>query len=121
MADTGIFATTAEVMRKCGAYASSTSNVEAYINDFMTQAESFINVWTGYNWSDAYSGLNVDVKGILKECASNLAAMYVINYDLAGWVVLGEPQTMLNLLSDRVQQCLTLLKEDVKKKFIQNA
>ena len=36
MADTGIFATTAEVQRKVGANASSTANVEAYINDFMT-------------------------------------------------------------------------------------
>ena len=37
MADTGIFATTAEVQRKVNANASSTSNVEAYINQFMTE------------------------------------------------------------------------------------
>ena len=63
MADTGIFATTEEVQRKAGANASSTSNTEAYINDFMTQAESEINCITRHNWSDDYSGLNADVKG----------------------------------------------------------
>ena len=39
MADTGIFATTAEVQRKAGAGASSVSNVEAYINDFMKKVQ----------------------------------------------------------------------------------
>src|SRR3990167_2959767 len=81
MVDTGIFATTAEVQRKVGANASATSNVEAYINQFMTEAESYINVVTGFNWSDTYSSENVDVKQILKEAASNLAAIYVLNYD----------------------------------------
>jgi len=56
MADTGIFATTAEVQRKVGANASTTSNVEAYINQYMTEAESYINTVTGVNYSDSYSG-----------------------------------------------------------------
>ena len=43
MADTGIFATTAEVARKAGDNVSTTSIAEAYVNDFMTQAESEIN------------------------------------------------------------------------------
>ena len=70
MADTGIFATTAEVSRKAGADASATSNVEAYINQFMTEAESLINATTTFNWTDAFAGLNVDVKGLLKSAAS---------------------------------------------------
>jgi hypothetical protein len=81
MADTGIFATTAEVQRKVGASANTTANTEAYINQFMTEAESYINVVTGTNWTDEYSALNVDVKGILKMAASNLAAIWVLNYD----------------------------------------
>ena len=40
MADTGIFATTAEVQRKVGANASTTANVEAFINQYMTEAEA---------------------------------------------------------------------------------
>ena len=70
MADTGIFATTAEVIRKAGANASTTSATEAYINDYMTQVESQINVFTRYNWSDVYSSLNADVKGLLNRLSS---------------------------------------------------
>src|SRR3972149_5880427 len=98
MADTGIFATTTEVQRKSGANASSTSKAEAYVNDYMTQVESFINVTTRYNWSDVYSTLNVDVKGILKECASDLAAIYVIQYDLSGFLSRAAAEDSINVL-----------------------
>lgn len=121
MVDTGIFATTAEVQRKVGANASATSNVEAYINDFMTQAESYINVATNFNWSDAYAALNADFKGILKECASNLAAMYVLNYDLT--TIIGatsriEAENRINVLVWRIKECLKILMSEGATKFI---
>ena len=121
MADTGIFATTAEVSRKAGANASSTANVEAYINDFMTQAESKINTLSQYNWSDAYSGLNADVKGILKEAASNLAAMYVIQYDMSGFSSRYEAETMLDVLYDGFLQAISLLRDIKKRDFMNGA
>tara|TARA_R100001530_G_scaffold51002_1_gene37860 strand:- start:239 stop:604 length:366 start_codon:yes stop_codon:yes gene_type:complete len=121
MADTGIFATTAEVQRKAGANASSTANVEAYINDFMTQAESKINVLSQFNWSDAYSGLNADVKAILKEAASNLAAMYVIQYDLDAFPTQAQAETMLDVLKDGFNQALALLKDIKKRDFMNGA
>src|SRR3990167_5323131 len=110
MADTGIFATTAEVQRKAGNGASATSKAEAYVNDYMTQIESFINCVTRKNWSDAYAGLNVDVKGILKECASNLAAIYVIQFDMSGFTSRVEAETMINTLYKRAMDCIEILK-----------
>ena len=122
MVDTGIFATTAEVQRKVGAGASSTANTEAYINDYMTQAESLINVDSNYNWSDVYSTLNIDVKGILKMAASAFAAMKVINYDMSGFTSRQEATTMLNVLHDEYTKCITLLKkEGNKQSFITGA
>src|SRR3990172_4919227 len=120
MADTGIFATTAEVQRKVGANASTTANVEAYINQFMTEAESFINATTQFNWSDKYSALNVDVKGILKECAGNMAALMVINYDTVN-IGRAEADTRINVLFDRIQKCLRLLEDKELKKFMEAA
>ena len=93
-----IFATTAEVQRKSGASASTVSNVEAYIDDYMTQAESFINVKTKKNWSDDYAGLNVDVKGILKRAAASLAAIDVIIFDMSGFTSRAEARLMINVL-----------------------
>ena len=121
MVDTGIFATTAEVQRKVGANASATSNVEAYINDFMTQAESYINVATGKNWSDAYVGLNADKKGILKECASNLAAIYVLNYDATAIKTangLIEFEDRMIVLFSRVKECIKILSQTGTETFL---
>ena len=122
MGDTGIFATTAEVQRKVGANASSTSNTEDYINDFISQAESHINVETTFNWSDVYSTLNVDVKGILKKAASALAAIDVINYDMSSFSRLLEVQTRVSILKDQADECIKILKEkDTAQIFMEEA
>jgi len=121
MADTGIFCTTAEVLRKAGANASAVSATEAYINDFVTQAESEINALTRYNWSDAYTTLDVDVKAILKEAASNLAAMYVISYDMSGFTSRLEATTMLDLLRDSYLRALGVLREIQVQRFVREA
>ena len=121
MADTGIFATTAEVQRKAGANASSTSNVEAYINDFMAQAESTINTMCRYNFSDDYAGLNADVKGILKEVASNLAAIYVIQFDMSGFTSRTEAEDMINVLRDGALRGMSLLRDKKAQDFINGA
>ena len=121
MADTGIFATTTEVQRKVGANASATSNTEAYINDFISQAESFINVATRTNWSDIYSTLNVDVKGILKEAASNLAAIYVLQYDMSSSNTSRvEFEDRINILEHRFTQALAFLLDETTRKFIKD-
>jgi hypothetical protein len=121
MADTGIFATTAEVGYKAGAGASATSKAEAYVNSYMTQVESFINVVCKYNFSDNYAGLNVDVKGILKECASNLAAIYVIQYDMSGYTSRIEAEDMINILYARANNCLEILKDQDYVTYIKGA
>ena len=121
MVDTGIFATTAEVVRKAGANASAVSATEAYINQYMTEAESEINAVTRYNWSDAYAGLNADVKGILKSAASNLAAIYVIQYDMDSFPTLRQAEDMVNILRDGYQRAISLLKDQKRKVFIDGA
>ena len=73
MADTGIMCSGGNVIRKAGTNVNATAITENYTNDFIYQAESYINVATKKNWSDAYSGSNVDVKGILTEASSSLA------------------------------------------------
>jgi len=121
MADTGIFATTTEIQRKAGANASATSTAEAYTNDFISQAESFINVAVRYNFSDNYAGLNADVKGILKEAASNLAAIYCIQYDMSGFTSLIEAEDMVTILRDGAMRCISILRDKKAEGFMKNA
>jgi hypothetical protein len=121
MADTGIFATTAEVGYKAGANASATSKAEAYVNSYMTQVESYINVVTRKNWSDAYAALNVDVKGLLKLAASNMAAIYVISYDLSGFSSRTEAEDMINVLWDAANAAIQLLKDQKSVAYMEGA
>lgn len=118
MADTGIFCSGSEVLFKAGANYNLSGATEAILNNFMTQAESFINVSSNYNFSDRYTALNADVKGVLKEAASDLAAIYVINYDMSGYTSRMEAQTMLDVLRDRFVQCLDLLRKRDNVEFI---
>jgi hypothetical protein len=121
MADTGIFCTTAEVERKAGANCSAVSKAEAYTNDYVSQAESLINSVTRFNWSDAYSTLNADTKGILKEVASDLAAIYVIQYDMSGFTSRVEAEDMINILRDAALRGLAILRDKKVKEFIDKA
>lgn len=122
MADTGIFATTAQIGYKAGAGKSAVSCAEAYTNFYIGQAESFINATTRFNWSDVYSAsLNVDVKYLLQEAASNIAAMYVIAYDMSGYSSLAEAQTLMDLLWSRAQECMKLLADWKNKDFLSGA
>lgn len=118
MSDEGIFATTAEVSRKVGTGASTTSNVEAYINHFIGEAESYINLLTGVNYSDSYSSLNVDKRDILKEAASCLAANNVILWNVKGYANQREQENLVNYNWQRFIQCIKLLTANGKTTFL---
>ena len=119
MAYTGIMCTLLEFQYKCGASASATSIAEAYANSFVGQAESYINARTLYNWSDAYAGLNADYKGILTECASSLAAIYAISYNMSGFTSRQEALIMINILWARVEECLKILERESSRTKVQ--
>lgn len=121
MADTGIFATTAEVGYKAGSGKSATSSAEAYVNFFMTQVESEINATCRYNFSDNYASLNADTKGLLKQIASDLAAIMVISYDMSGYTSRIEAEDLINVLRDRALRGLNLLKDQKVVDFINGA
>lgn len=111
MAHTGIFATKAECDSKAGENVDSTGWVEANINQWCSEAESFINVICRYNFSDSYAGLNADVKKILTEACSNLVAIYGINYNMSGFTSRVEAEDMINILWARFMQCVAILKD----------
>jgi len=121
MADTGIFATTAEVQRKIGLDANATANTEAYINQFISEAESYINAICGYNFSDVYADLNVDVKALLKMAASNLAAIFVLNYSLSGFQSMREAETRIDVLTYFFNKSIAELKTKDVINFIKDA
>lgn len=121
MAPTGIFATAAECASKAGENVDVTGWIEANINQWCSEAESYINVLTGYNFSDNYATLNADVKKILTEACSNLTAIYGISYNMAGFTSRIEAETMLNILWARFSSCINVLLDDNKVEFMKGA
>ena len=116
-----IFCTTAEVERKAGANCSAVSKAAAYTDDYISQAESNINSMCRYNFSDNYATLNVDVKGILKQIASDLAAIYVISYDMSGFSSRVEAEDMINVLRDSALRGMSILRDKKVQDFINGA
>ena len=118
MVFTGIMATEAELDAKAGENVDLTGWTEANKNDFVAQAESFVNVISKNNWSDAYAALNADVKRFLSETVSNLSAIYGIQYNMFGYSSRIEAENMINLLWAKLQQNVEFLKDDRTVKFM---
>lgn len=123
MASAGTFCDETDVALRAGANMSSdidsgdTDETDKWIVD----AESFINVICGYNFTDAFAGLNADVKYILRECAASMAANTAVAYDMSGYSSRVEAETILDVNRDRYMKCLEILQMKVKQDFITGA
>ena len=118
MTESGIMCGSGDVIRKAGVNASGSAITDPWTNDYIGQVESQINADCRYNFSDNYSSLNVDTKGLLKEVASNLAAIYVISYDMSGYTSRIEAEDMINILRDAALRGLKMLKDKKVTDFI---
>lgn len=118
--DEGIFATTQQVQDKVGVNANATANAEAFINRFILQAENMINSTITFNFSDAYAGLNIDVKGILTTAASAWTAIRIINYDPSAMGT-SEATLRLNVLQQEYDFAIAELKNKNTQDFMKNA
>lgn len=111
------------VLVKAGANVSSVITADAglEIEQFISEAESYVNMVTRINYSDTYSALNVDVKYVLNDVVSAKAAMNCIAYDMSGYTSRYEAETMLDVLNDAVLKGISLLKDKKQTDFIDGA
>lgn len=121
MADVGIWTKNADIIAKCGTGANATSKATAATDVYVLEVESFVNCATRYNWSDAYAGLNADVKDILKETTSAICAIYVIQWDMSGYTSRTEAEDMINILRDTYLRNLSILRDIKTQTFMQGA
>ena len=115
------YALATEMVMKAGANVSSTATGATYTEAFGEMAEGVINVSSGYNWSDwytAYSATYPDVTGLLIDAATNLGAIYIINYDMSGFTNIQEAVSRINTLYQMYLNDINLLKEHSKKDFV---
>ncbi len=121
MVHTGIFATKAECDAKAGENIDVTGWTETNINSWCLQAESLINCICRHNFSDNFGTLNADVKYILTEIASNLVAIYGIQYNMAAFTPVSEAEYMINILRDGALRGLSILRDKKAQDFINAA
>ena len=88
---------------------------------WITQAEGVINTACRYNFTDNYASLNNDVKKILEDAASNLAAIYAICYDMSGYTSRVEAEDMINVLRDAALRDISILRDKKSQDFINGA
>jgi hypothetical protein len=122
MAWTGIYvATIAEFQYKCGSKCSATSKAEAYGNSFVQQAESTINILCRKVFAantSAFTALPSTTKYLLTAAASDLAAIYAIQYDLSGFTSRGEAEDMIVVLRDDFLRCISILRDKKMQDFL---
>lgn len=119
MVSSGIFCTDTHVKAKAKNISSDIDNGDTAETDvWIADAESFINCACRYNFSDTYATLNADVKQILREAASNLAAIYAITYDMSGFTSRVEAEDMINVLRDGALRCIAVLRDKKTVDFI---
>lgn len=114
----GTLCTLADARNKAGANVNTAAANESLMSDYVRQAEGLINANTRFNWVDAYSTLTDDVKFILNEVASNLAAISAITYDMSGFTDRVEAETMINVYRDAVLRGLSILRNQEVKSFM---
>lgn len=122
MAHTGIYVPTLlEFQYKCGVNASVVSTAEAYANSFIAQAEGLINCFCRKIFAAdtaAFTALPAGTKQLLTEVASNIAAIYAIQYDMAGFTSRVEAEDMINILRDAALRGLSILRDKKTQLFL---
>ena len=122
MAHTGIYVPTIlEFQYKCGLGVSTIASTELYANSFIEQAESLINMICRKVFAVStaeFTALPVTTKHMLTEVASNLAAIYAIQYDMSGFSSRIEAEDMINILRDAALRGLSLLRDQKQKEFL---
>ena len=103
--------TSGAVVHKAGANVSTSVTDDLY-NEWIEQAESYLNNLTRYNWIDNYATLNEDVKKTAEEFVACLAAIEAIKYDMSGYTSRVEAEDMINILAWRVHRMEEKLMKD---------
>lgn len=122
MGHDGIYVPTlVEFQYKCGTNVSATSKAEAYANSYIAQAESLINCTCRKVFAvdtAAFTALPSTTKKLLTEVASDIAAIYAIQFDMAGFTSRVEAEDMINILRDSALRGLAILRDKKTQQFL---
>ena len=117
MADTGILATTQQILDLAGVDVSSVASAEAFTNRYVLLAENFLNSAVTFDFSANFGSLSDQVKSIVSLFVSAMAGNMVINYDQDA-VGRSTAISRQNVNKDLMNMSLGILKNKSKQSFI---
>ncbi len=113
------YCTSAAIIAKaginCNQYAATSQSILAGFCDY---ADALIDTSSRYNFSGAYSTIAVNIKPILTDTASSLAAINLIAYDMSGYTSRGEAESMITILRDGALRNLAILRDKKVQDFM---
>lgn len=118
---TSTFCTSGAAIIKAGSKVNSFFNLSGgAVENLINQAESLINVSCRENFITNYATLSSDVKKILEEVASDLTAVYIIQYDMSGANII-YAEDKISVLRDAALRGISILRDKKAQDFINNA
>lgn len=102
-----------------GVHADIASGV-VDIDGFITQAESLCCAISRYDWIANYGTVETNLKDFLREVIEDIAAIYCITYDMAGYTSRIEAEDIINVLRDAALRGLSILRDQKGVKFIKD-
>jgi len=101
---------------KAGINASTGASSGALMEEWYNQVVGTINARTRRDWTTDTS--EASFAGILRDTASDMIAIKMINYDMSGYTSRSEAQTMLDVLDTNSERNLKILsQEEYKEKM----
>jgi hypothetical protein len=106
------------IVRKAGAFASPAAIASnALLLQYCTDAEGEVCMKTRYDWVAHASEADVRIINSIGNAVSNLAAIKVINYNLAGYSRILEAQTIMDVLNNDADTTIKDIREKPFQKF----
>ena len=83
----------------------------ASLKTLSDQAEATLSTITRKDWVADYAAVTANFKGVLSDVVSDMIAMRIISYDMAGYTSRTEAETMLDVLRDNITRNIEVLRE----------
>ena len=113
------FATSGAIVYRAGKNVDANIKVSgAFLTQISEDAEALINNTAGVDLISKYDSLTANGKKTLQEAETCYGGMQLISYDQSVYTSRQEAQSMLDVLDDRLNKALSLIKDDKVKTFL---
>ncbi len=81
------------------------------VGEIIEQVEAQVSLFSRYDWVANFGTVEANFKPVLEEVTSDMAAIYLIEYDMSGYTSRIEAEDMITVLRDSSIRILSLLKD----------